>query len=134
MLTGFKLPEKNDGTNMCGRGLYFSVCSTYAAQFSCKDYNEVVDLIKLPHFKYLLLCELVSGKSLETTGEMPELETCPDGFQSVRGLGRYSQDPNENIVASDGALWPVAPFQKVDKHKDNPYPDISSRGVRIPAS
>lgn len=103
--------------NKCGFGSYFSVCSAYACKFSTR--LPLDELPSVRHYKYVLLCEVVSGVSYETTKEMKGIRAPPDGFHSVKGLGKYTQDHTENFVDSKGVTWPLGPFiNKREERRD----------------
>lgn len=97
------MPTKVPSRKKCGHGIYFSICSTYAAQYCVPVATD--ELLSHPHYIYLLVYAIACGQSFETVTVDYDRETCPPGCQSVKGLGRKVQNPSEDITDSHGLIW-----------------------------
>lgn len=85
---------------MFGKGIYFADMSTKSANYCWTDPSNNVGL--------LLLCEVALGKMYELLKSDENLPAnMPDGFDSVKGVGKNKTDPETHIKIEDDILVPI---------------------------
>ncbi|XP_054163603.1 uncharacterized protein LOC128961393 [Oppia nitens] len=93
LTNGFKLPD-NDKL-VFGKGIYFADRATKSGQY-CDQQNN----------GFLLLCEVSSGVMYETECPKPYTRP-PDGYNSIKGVGKYIPEPNDPVIFGDSIEVPM---------------------------
>jgi hypothetical protein len=82
-----------------GKAIYFSDCLSRALDF-CKSADD-----NRPT-KFVMLCEVSLGSQSHVNRRNPNLESPPEGFDSVTGVGREGPALKQFITLADGCKIP----------------------------
>ena len=89
-----------------GRGIYFS--DVFAASKSyCSGRSSKTEQGSYASRNYMLLCEVALGEVKELRSTYESVETLPEGFDSVKALGREEPSPEGDVFMPNGSLIPI---------------------------
>lgn len=115
MSKGLKIAPNDAASNghRFGKGIYFSDSFMFSHEYSSgrkhrSNRGKPAQTNKLETRKYMLLCEVGLGKAklLRSSHETVDA-TPPDGFDSVKVLGKVEPDPNQNVCLPNGCVVPL---------------------------
>jgi poly [ADP-ribose] polymerase len=93
-----------------GKGLYFSDSFEFSSCYS----SGRKEIVKNPdgsksHLNryYMLLCEVALGKVKELRNSYETVDSLPNGYDSVKVLGRKEPDPANNVTLPSGCVIPL---------------------------
>lgn len=101
-------PEAPATGYMFGKGLYF-------ADHFAKSFSYCSAAPKTNYF--ILLAEVVLGKSLEKF-EADYITKLPNGYLSLKGIGREGPDMPQSVVLDSGIRVPCGPLKKFEAPED----------------
>jgi poly [ADP-ribose] polymerase 1 len=93
---GLRIKRSRNGS-MFGRGIYFADMASKSANYSKLQAGEV---------GLLTLSEVALGNMYEPTAPQNQLIELPEGYNSIKGIGRVQPDPTGFYTRKDGCVIP----------------------------
>eukprot|EP00112_Aurelia_sp_Birch-Aquarium-sp1_P002057 Seg1224.3 transcript_id=Seg1224.3/GoldUCD/mRNA.D3Y31 product=Poly protein_id=Seg1224.3/GoldUCD/D3Y31 len=106
-------PEAPVTGYMFGKGVYFADMSSKSANYCYPSRSKPIGLV--------MLCEVAIGKSRELLAADYEADKLPDGYNSVKGLGKIAPDPDDQHNMVDGSVVPFGVPKDTGVQNPNGY-------------